>query len=291
MRKHALRLLLLTLPVSISCIHVIDAPYPVKEDRKEALLFEKDGMSHLVVRTRISSPELPRSLAWVIPTPRVPVVVKEESAELFPQLYKLIPDRVQVTPALYQFLPSCSTLPMPGQAIVVHQPQSTEHYTTQIIEIRSDNASEALNAWLVKNGFSPVPEQNQRHYLIPGRAFVCVKIRKLPEGTAAQIPPVHLAWQDDEASLPLKFSSHSGQFDVDLYVLSENSLPADQFSEWRFRRVGSAPVPGSVVERSLGRVAGKHAVITRYHARDFNSPGHEVTRLTADPRIDLRRLR
>lgn len=279
------------LPISISCIHVIDAPYPVKEDRKEALLFEKDGLCHLVVRTRISSPELPRSLAWVIPTPRMPVLVKEESAELFPQLYKLIPDRVQVTPSLYRFLPSCSTLPMPGQAIVVHQPQSTEHYTTQIIEIRSGNASEALNSWLVKNGFSPVPEQNQRHYLIPGRAFVCVKIRKLPEGTTAQIPPVHLAWQGDELSLPLKFSSHSGQFDVDLYVLSKHSLPSDQFSEWRFRRVGAAAVPGSAVERSLERLAGKHAMITRYHAKAFNSAGHEVTRLKSDPNIDLGLLR
>jgi hypothetical protein len=291
MRKHALRILLLTLPISISCIHVIDAPYPVKEDRKEALLFEKDGLCHLVVRTRISSPELPRSLAWVIPTPRVPVLVKEESAELFPQLYKLIPDRVQVTPTLYQFLPSCSTLPMSGQPIVVHQAQSTEHYTTQVVEIRSDNASGALNAWLVKNGFSPVPEQNQRHYLIPGRAFVCVKIRKLPEGTTTQIPPVHLAWQGDELSLPLKFSSHSGQFDVDLYVLSKSSMPADQFSEWHFRRVGTAAVPGSAVESSLERLAGRHAIITRYHARAFNSPGHEVTQLIADPRVDLARLR
>ena len=41
MRKHPLRLILLLLPISISCIHVIDAPYPVKEDRKEALLFER----------------------------------------------------------------------------------------------------------------------------------------------------------------------------------------------------------------------------------------------------------
>jgi hypothetical protein len=270
---------------------VIDAPYPVKEDRKEALLFEKDGLSHLVVRTRISSPELPRSLAWVIPTPRVPVIVKEESADLFPQLYKLIPDRIQVTPTLYSFLPSCSTLPMPGQAIVVHQPQSTEHYTTQIIEIRTDNASEALNAWLVKNGFSPVPEQNQRHYLIPGRAFVCVKIRKMPDGTAAQIPPVHLAWQGTEATLPLKFSSHSGVFDADLYVLSRKRLSSDQFSKWHFRRVGEAAVSGSPVERRLKELAGPHSSVTRYHAKTFNSAGREVTRLEDDPNIDLGLLR
>lgn len=289
MRRHALRFILLMLPISISCIHVIDAPYPVKEDRKEALLFEKDGLSHLVVRTRISSPELPRSLAWVIPTPRVPVIVKEESADLFPQLYKLIPDRVQATPTLYRFLPSCS-IPMPQQAIVVHQAQSTEHYTTQVIEIRSDNASAALNAWLVKNGFSPVPEQNQRHYLIPGRAFVCVKIRKLPEGTAAQIPPVHLAWQGTETTLPLKFSSHSGVFDADLYVLSQKRLSSDQFAKWRFRQIGAVALPGSSTEQVLERVAGKHAVLTRYHSAAFNSDGKEVTRLASDPQINLREL-
>lgn len=277
------------LPISISCIHVIDAPYPVKEERKEALLFEKDGLSHLVVRTRISSPELPRSLAWVIPTPRVSVIVKEESADLFPQLYKLIPDRVQATPTLYRFLPSCS-IPMPQQAIVVHQAQSTEHYTTQVIEIRSDNASAALNAWLVKNGFSPVPEQNQRHYLIPGRAFVCVKIRKLPEGTAAQIPPVHLAWQGNEATLPLKFSSHSGVFDADLYVLSQKRLSPDQFAKWRFRQIGAVALPSSSTEQVLERVAGKHAVLTRYHSAAFNSDGKEVTRLASDPQINLREL-
>lgn len=289
MRRHALRFILLMLPISISCIHVIDAPYPVKEDRKEALLFEKDGLSHLVVRTRISSPELPRSLAWVIPTPRVPVIVKEESAALFPQLYKLIPDRVQATPTLYRFLPSCS-IPMPQQAIVVHQAQSTEHYTTQVIEIRSDNASAALNAWLAKNGFSPVPEQNQRHYLIPGRAFVCVKIRKLPEGTAAQIPPVHLAWQGTETTLPLKFSSHSGVFDADLYVLSQKRLSSDQFAKWRFRQIGAVALPSSSTEQVLERVAGKHAVLTRYHSAACNSDGKEVTRLASDPQINLREL-
>jgi hypothetical protein len=291
MRKYPLRFILLLLPISISCIHVIDAPYPVKEDRKEALLFEKDGLSHLVVRTRISSPELPRSLAWVIPTPRVPVIVKEESADLFPQLYKLIPDRIQVTPTLYTFLPSCSTLPMPRQAIVVHQAQSTEHYTTQVIEIRSDNASAALNAWLVKNGFSPVPEQNQRHYLVPGRAFVCVKIRKLPEGTTAQIPPVHLAWQGDSVSLPLKFSSHSGQFDVDLYVLSNSPLSARQFSSWGFRHVGSASLASSSVEQDLQRLAGSQAILTRYHAKCFNQPGNEVRALKDDPHIKLEKLK
>ena len=291
MRKHPLRFILLLLPISISCIHVIDAPYPVKEDRKEALLFEKDGLSHLVVRTRISSPELPRSLAWVIPTPRFPEVVKEESAELFPQLYKLIPDRIQVTPTIYQFIPSCSTLPMRDQAIVVHQPQSTEHYTTQVIEIRADNASEALNAWLVKNGFSPVPEQNQLHYLKPGQAFVCIKIRKLPEGTAAQIPPVHLAWRGDSASLPLKFSTHSGQFDVDLYLLSNSPLSARQFSPWRFRNVGSAPVAGSAVEQELQRLAGHHSILTRYHAKGLNQAGNEVSTLKDDPQIKQEKLK
>jgi hypothetical protein len=217
--------------------------------------------------------------------------VEEESAELFSQLYKLIPDRVQVTPSLYRFLPSCSTLAMPGQAIVVHQPQSTEHYTTQVIEIHTDNASEALNSWLVSNGFSPVPEQNQRYYLIPGRAFLCVKIRKLPEGTEAQIPPVHLAWRDDKLTFPLKFSSHSGQFDADLYVLSESNLPPEQFSEWRFRRVGSAVISGSAVESSLERLAGKRALITRYNAKAFNRSGQEVTRLKSDPKIDLELLK
>ncbi|MEQ1748060.1 MAG: DUF2330 domain-containing protein [Prosthecobacter sp.] len=291
MKKHVLRFLMLTLPVSISCIHVIDAPYPVKEDRKEALLFEHDGLSHLVVRTRISSPELPRSLAWIIPTPKPPILIKEESADLFPQLYKLIPDRIQTMPTLERFLPGCSTIPVPGEVIVVHQPKSTEHYTTQTIEIRSENAAEALNGWLVKNGFSPVPEQNQRHYLIPGRAFVCVKIRKLPGGGAAQIPPVHLAWRGEQATLPLKFSSHSGVFDVDLYVLSQMHMHADQFAEWHFRRVGALSLAGSSAEQTLSKLAGMHTVLTRYHAKAFNSSGHEVTRLASDPLIDLGKLR
>lgn len=291
MRTHALRTILLMLPISISCIHVIDAPYPVKEDRKEALLFEKDGVSHLVVRTRISSRELPQSLAWVIPAPSVPVLITEESGDLFPKLYELIPDRVPVTANLYRFLPTCSAVPMPGDPILVHQPRSTEHYTTQIVEIKTGNATGALNAWLVENGFSPVPEQNQRYYLIPGHAFVCVKIRKLPNGSEAQIPPVHLAWRGEEVVLPLKFSSHSGVFDVDLYVLSQTPLSPSQFSEWHFKRKGSVSLAGSPAWLLPEKLAGIHAILTRYHASRFNSVGREVTRLASDPHIDLRLLK
>ncbi|MBX7208408.1 MAG: DUF2330 domain-containing protein [Verrucomicrobiaceae bacterium] len=277
---------LLALPFSISCIHVIDAPYKVSETKKEALLFRKGERSHLIIRTGITGLQGAKGLAWVIPVPDVPSKVSEESAKLFPVLYGLIPDKVNAEPLAVRLLPSCSAMSADYSAIRVHEPATTEHFTTQVVEIRQEGAAEVLNEWLESHGFGPVPPANQSYYLKPGRSFLCVRVTKMPPEGSLQIPPLHIEWQKPALEFPLKFSSHSGVFDADLYVLSHRPLSKRQFAHWRFKQVGSRTLDKTTIERLARGFSDAGSILTRFHAQEFNSPGREVTKLDSDPSIE-----
>ena len=281
---------LLTLPLSISCIHVIDAPYKVSETKKEVLLFRKDGRSHLIIRTGITGLSGAKGLAWVIPLPDTPLKVSEEPATLFPALYALVPDKENVTPLALRIIPSCSAVPMNYRAIRVHEPETTEHFTTQVIDIRQEGAAEVLNAWLTSRGFGPVPAANQQYYLKPGRSFLCVRVTRMPKDGTLQIPPLHLEWSMPVLEFPLKFSSHSGVFDADLYVLSKGEIPRAAFDPWSLKRVGSRELDEAKLKQIAPQFAGAGLVLTRFSGHRFNSPRHRVMDLDSDPSIAVTTL-
>ncbi len=281
---------LIFLPLSISCIHVIDSPYPVKEDQKEALMFRKDGLSHLIIRTRISGAAAAKGLAWVIPLRESPVFVKEEPAALFPALYSLAPDRTSSRSGMLGLI-SCSVQEkLDHHAIEVHEPKTTKHFVTQVIDIKLDDAADALNKWLTKHGFAPVPAENQRHYLKKGRAFLCVRLTQMPEGGSFEMPPVHIAWRSPVLEFPLKFSSHSGVFDADLYVITAKEISNNQFNHWGLLyrnkhnlKSGSQLSAAMKLAPEVSTFTEKDSILYRFKGYGYNSHAKMVTSLDSDP--------
>ncbi len=90
-------------------------------------------------------------------------------------------------------------------------------------------AGDALNAWLTKNGFGKVPKENQQFYVSKGVVFLALKIKNL-SGSFTDLKPLHIVYKSDKATLPLKFSSHSGVFDVMLYTFTNHSVKFDDIT-------------------------------------------------------------
>ena len=300
-RNTALQLLLLGLaPVAVgflfcatvlACIHVpLVYKGVVTERLKEAFLFHDGDLSHLVVRTSLSAKNgLPESMAWVIPLPSLPKVMEEAGSGIFSELFSLTvppppppsPDAPPVA-AVAVDAPKAAAAP----TIKVHAVTVAGDYRLQPVEILSDTAGGELNAWLTQNGFGAVPLENQKFYLRKGAVFLAVKVGAL-KGVDAELKPLHLAYRADRPALPLKFSTHSGEFDLTLYTLTPDKPVTDALAAFHLEHVYSKEVRGADLELiapDLYKLIGTRAGwLTRFQAVHYNTAGRMVADLPADP--------
>jgi len=288
--KHKLRLILLP-PIAflICCIHLVteELGYQVKENHKEALIFHDGAHSHLVVSTKLGASQTPSSIAWVIPLPAKPISTKQAPRSLFKALYNELPDTAVHTRSVIPF--SCSAaVPVEQKSpIVVHAIEQVGDYTIQPVEIRANDGGKALNTWLSNNGYSPVPTVNQSYYLKPGTCFMCVKVTNIRE-TWHSLPGLHFTFKSDTPVFPLKFSSHSGVFDVDLYTASAKPIPLKTFETQHLHYHSSKLLTNSsspIFKKlsRLGAASYPRLYLSRFKGSQINSQGKEVTSMPADP--------
>jgi hypothetical protein len=223
-RTIAVLLFLALHAAALACIHP-PAGFPgrLTEREKAAFLFHDGENAHLVIRTSVATDgaALPERMAWVIPFPALPSKYEEVDGELFSELARLIP-RVRQRPAPVATAKAAPAKMAKAEApsIRVHAAETVGSYQVQPIEILSESAGSELNAWLVKNRFDPVSPHNQQYYLKKGAVFLTLRVEGL-KGQESGVKPLHIVYRDDRMRLPLKFSGHSGVFDVRLYALTE----------------------------------------------------------------------
>lgn len=175
-------------------------------------------------------------------------------------------------------------------AIVVHEKRIVGDYEIQPVEILNDQAGGELNAWLSKKGFGTVPVENQRYYLTKGAVFLAIKLRGI-KGAAVKLKPLHITYKANKLSLPLKFSSHSGIFDVTLYVFTDRRLDngilyASLLYSDRWGEFAAA----SLAAKALGlrkRVGNRKGFLTRFVGYRYNVEGRSVKDFLRDPAIDV----
>jgi len=276
---------------SSACIHV-PRTYKgvVTENTKQALLFSDGVNAHLIISTNLhaKSGSLPEAMAWVIPLPSLPSHYEEADPALFPELFRVI-ERAQAK--RHARTKSLETADIPASsAIAVHAAQIVGSYRVQPVEIVDPkNAGGELNRWLLANGFGSVPPKNQQYYLRKGAVFLCLKITGL-SGEISDIKPLHIVYKSDLLTLPLKFSTHSGTFNVELYTYTPRPvrpalLTASGLNGDESTRIGSA----SDAPLLWAATRGRAGYLTRFEGTGFNGTGLMVHDLKADPAIDLRR--
>jgi hypothetical protein len=278
---------------SEACVHV-PRTYKgtVTEKTKEALLFNDGVNTHLIIRTNLqaASGALPDTMAWVIPLPALPTHYEETDPGIFAELFRIVEtaneEREQNSRARGEPQPASTSL----SGILVHPMQTVGSYQVQPIEVLDPkNAGSELNSWLLKNGFGAVPPENQRYYLKKGSVFLTLKLHGL-SGSFSDVKPLHIVYKSSVLSLPLKFSSHSGVFDVEMYAFTPGPLNTNLLVSENLYADPSAKIINSSTAPLLWQLTGhKIGYLTRFEGRGFNQPYHLVKALPTDPTIDLRK--
>lgn len=276
--------------IALACIHP-PAGYKgeaVSEREKLAFLFHDGQNAHLVLRTVLAAKGgLPETMAWVVPLPSLPSKYEEATAELFEELRELIPrndPRMEIAKSAPA--PAKVAAAKAAPQILVHEKQVVGSYQIQPIEILAESAGGELNAWLAKNGFSEVPAENQKHYLRKGAVFLALRVEGL-KGAESELKPLHIIYRNDTLHLPLKFSTHSGEFAVRLYTLTEQA-PSRKVLEDFGLRVGGRSYEISKVTLGLraplvAKLLGDRAgFITEFRGYGYNA-SHRVADWKEDP--------
>ncbi|HEY6821946.1 MAG TPA: DUF2330 domain-containing protein [Burkholderiales bacterium] len=279
------------LAIAFACIHTPESYKggPVSEREKLALLFHDGVDAHLAIRTSLKAEGgLPGTMAWVIPLPSLPAKYEEVSPELFEELFALIPRNDPRVPRVMAAAKEEPAAPAPAAApeIVVHEKRIVGSYAIQPIEIVGDSAGKELNEWLTKNGFGAVPPENQRYYLHKGAAFIALRVDGL-KGQESELKPLHIVYRDDKMRLPLKFSTHSGVFDVRCYVVTAKAPSRAALRDFGLEVMGVSFNTGS--GGTLGERAPAVAKLLgdrRGFVTEFRGSGYNESKRVADWKED-----
>jgi hypothetical protein len=220
--------------------------------------------------------------------PSLPSKYEEADPDLFEQLFK-------ITEAYHESGIGCGALSEEETAsagnsasIEVHPTEFVGDYEITPVEMLTSNAGDALNAWLTKNGFGKVPKENQYFYVSKGVVFLALKIKNL-SGSFTDLKPLHIVYKADTVALPLKFSSHSGVFDVMLYTFTNRPISFDdvaEFSKFHLTLNENSASIGRGQVSALDKISnGKVGYLTLFEGKGFNGPLGSVKELTADPSI------
>lgn len=288
----------------------------VAERGLRAFLFHDGQLAHLVAQAEVEAvapgrkgAALPRELAWVLPFPSLPTRYEEASSQIFSQLERLTrpagKGKGGSAPAAAR---KASAQASGARSLRVHARQVVGGYEIQPIEVLSDGAGEALDAWLKRNRFNPLPAARQRPYLRKGAAFLAIRVRHA-RGSRLRLKPLHVAYADDQLRFPLRFAESAHAFDLDLYVLTQKPLKRGTLrrfarmhlavagsGEYSRQRVaeraplvvaqvedgGLSPAPDPGLAQLLG---GRSGLLTRLSGRGLNSPAKPLAKLAGDPVI------
>lgn len=277
-----------------ACIHV-PRTYTgtVTEKTKEALLFHDGSSAHLIIKTNLqaASGSLPDTMAWVIPLPSLPSHFEEANPAIFKEMFAVVEKSVTE----HEMSRTKHGMRVPGVAstasIEIHPTQIVGKYQIQPIEILDvKSAGSELNRWLVANGFGPVPPENQRYYLKPGAVFLALKVHGL-RGNFSSINPLHIVYKSNNLTLPLKFSTHSGVFNVDLYTFTRGPLDTGLLHAQHLNASPSVKIQNENQSPLLWKMTGrKQGFLTRFEGGGLNSsyaPESMVANFANDPTIDL----
>jgi tetratricopeptide (TPR) repeat protein len=294
MTRTSISLALLAAPsLALACLHLpSDYPGGIGQSRQEAVVFWHQGRELLLLRNdyvvESDGEALPTKLAWVVPVPNLPDSYGVADADVFADLKgHFHAEEAWIRDATGAREPAAQdhgfSFSEEDGGIDVYTPASVGPYEIQPLKVSS---AEALNTWLQARGFSTVPPENTTYYVERDWIWLCVQVdaEAGQEALAAEgrLNPLRIAFASERPVYPLKFSTHQGEFEVDLWLITHHAFGRDVLPE-ALRDEASVtqrwmPIPGSVDAVQLG--AAKDGA---FEALD-NRVGIRVPRVT---RVEL----
>ncbi|MGE3851132.1 MAG: DUF2330 domain-containing protein [Planctomycetota bacterium] len=311
----AIALVLLPPTAARPCMHgPADYKGSMVETSQQAIIFfdQKTSREELVIRINYrettDNTAGPGNFGWVVPVPTVPDSYAVEDTAVFKQIFEFVErTHAQLTSderGLTFEADSTYELELLSRV-------SVGEYDIQPIRARGAGAGAGLNKWLTANGYNEVPVANMQWYLDRNWTFLAIRINAvtLDEDSEGSVRPLRISFATPEIIYPLKFSSHQGQFDVTLYVITAEPLPRREL-DWPLHHsfdfeFGKSDVPAVLESKRMAKypalqslwkhvVADGHitfgtATISQLHAWSVNSDDNAVSQWPEDFHIDLRR--
>jgi hypothetical protein len=202
-------------------MHVpLDYQNEVTYDTEEIFMYHDGQYANMIIKPtiKVGGADLPKTIGWIIPVQFVPVSYKEVDSNIFNALFsyirkekqKLYPNRM-----IEQGLER-------GKGLILHEKKFIGHYEIQPIELTGQGAGKELLDWFEVNGFK-TKNKDIDYYLARNYVYLAVKISDI-QNAKEELKPLHIVYKSDELSVPLKFDSLSGIFNVKIYFLSNKKI-------------------------------------------------------------------
>ncbi len=265
-----------------ACLH-FDKHYSgeIKEETKMAFLFQEGGNAHLILKTELRAIKgtLPNEIAWVMPFPALPSKYEEVEIGVFEELAKLT--EPQSKGGWGSRSKGAEKGVLGVQSLKVHEMKVVGNYQIQPIEILSGSASKDFDQWLVKNNFNPMPHELQTNYLKKGAVFLAIRMKL--DNTEAKLKPLHVIYPATTLSFPLKFTHDTRTFNFTLYTATPQSLDAKVLEPFYLKKTGEGTYDSGSSRQLSFLLGNKKWVVTRFAARDLNTPKFPLNKLSSDP--------
>ncbi|MEM6956310.1 MAG: DUF2330 domain-containing protein [Myxococcota bacterium] len=210
-----------------ACLH-LGQDGTISQSGQHGLILFKDGVEHLVlgVDARLED-TTPDKLAWVVPVPNVPDKYETVEGPLFQELHRWV--RLEETSGL-------RVADVGGGAardpLRVLRATRAGPYLIQPIQGKGPAAAAAMNGWMTREGFQPIPDETLRYYIERNWTFLAVRVVPNDEGFSQRegLPPLHMAFAAERPVYPLKLSTHMGRYAVRIYLVTEDAIPDEAFA-------------------------------------------------------------
>ncbi len=225
----------LAVPAARACLHGPESfRGEVGQARQEAIVFWSAGREELILRNtwQLRPDEgqaLPVSLAWVIPVPTEPDAYGEVDPGVFEALYEHYAaendlHRDAVTGRFRGVSRVLAFDSEEGGGVELLAPVTAGRYEIQPVRATGEDGAAALNDWLTGNGFGAVPLENARYYVEREWVWLCVRVNAGAEASldaSGTWRPLRISFASEEIVYPLKFSTHQGEFELQLWVVTD----------------------------------------------------------------------
>jgi hypothetical protein len=208
----------------------------IEERAQEAIITfhagEKLGEARedLILKVSVEAQAPARSFGWVVPFPSEPKTAPEDAV-----LFKEAFDYVEARLAARRRAPSPpakDAAPAAGAASDRVEVLSRKVVGSYDVAVVREKAAGALNEWLQKEGFQPVPdgEETIEHYRRKGYVFACMRVSdaEVSKDAPVDLHPLRFSFATggrDGIYFPMKLSAlQEKPFDLNLYVFFDKWL-------------------------------------------------------------------